>query len=176
MGSNILSSWKEISAYAGFTERTLQRWEQKFGFPVHRPAGKARSSVSALVTEVDAWLHAAPSLPQIRQTLDRYPGKVPQHFKQPLESGLAFSATDSSAPLSAAAGEPGIAPHVAPDSRTSPEPEEVFVTAVTLMRDLRQERAAMRAHLAMFREELAKTREISAQFRRNMRWPESPLV
>jgi hypothetical protein len=41
MNSNILVSWKEISAYTGFTERTLQRWEQRFGFPVHGDRGLA---------------------------------------------------------------------------------------------------------------------------------------
>ena len=76
MNSNILSSWKQIAAYTGFTERTLQRWERHYGFPVHRPARKARSAVSALTTEIDKWLSAAPSLPEIQQTLVRYPGRL----------------------------------------------------------------------------------------------------
>jgi len=44
----VLQTWKEISEYVGRTQRTVQRWEQQFGFPVHRPAGKPRSSVMAL--------------------------------------------------------------------------------------------------------------------------------
>ena len=64
----ILQSWKQISQYVGRTERTLQRWEQEFGFPVHRPSGKSRSSVMALPQEIREWTCGKPSLVQIRRT------------------------------------------------------------------------------------------------------------
>ena len=64
----VLQSWKEISRYVGRTERTLQRWEQEFGFPVHRPSGKSRSAVMALGDEIQEWTLGKPSLVQIRQT------------------------------------------------------------------------------------------------------------
>jgi hypothetical protein len=61
----ILNSWKEISGYVGRGVRTVQRWEELYGLPVHRAAGRDRSAVYALSDEVDAWLrlgkmHEAP--------------------------------------------------------------------------------------------------------------------
>ncbi|HWK30772.1 MAG TPA: hypothetical protein VNR20_01690 [Terriglobales bacterium] len=53
---HILNSWKDISAYVGRGVRTVQRWEELYGLPVHRAAGRDRSSVYALSDEVDAWL------------------------------------------------------------------------------------------------------------------------
>ena len=52
----ILNSWKEISSYIGRGVRTVQRWEELYGLPVHRAAGRDRSAVYALSDEVDAWL------------------------------------------------------------------------------------------------------------------------
>src|SRR5262249_42450837 len=52
----ILNSWKEISNYIGRGVRTVQRWEELYGLPVHRAAGRDRSAVYALSDEVDAWL------------------------------------------------------------------------------------------------------------------------
>ena len=63
----VLQSWKEISAYVGRTDRTLQRWERKFGFPVHRPAGKSRSAVIAVASEIDEWMRATPLLQEARE-------------------------------------------------------------------------------------------------------------
>ena len=65
--SVVLQSWKEISAYVGRTERTLQRWETKFGFPVHRPSSKSRSAVMALPQEINEWTRGKPSLVSIRE-------------------------------------------------------------------------------------------------------------
>lgn len=64
----VLQSWKQIAKYVGRTERTVQRWEQEFGFPVHPPSGKSRSSVMALVTEIEEWTRDRPSLVQIRSS------------------------------------------------------------------------------------------------------------
>jgi phage terminase Nu1 subunit (DNA packaging protein) len=52
----ILNSWKEISNYIGRGVRTVQRWEELYGLPVHRAAGRERSAVYALSDELDAWL------------------------------------------------------------------------------------------------------------------------
>jgi len=65
--TNVLQSWKQIAKYVGRTERTVQRWEQGFGFPVHRPSGKSRSSVMALTQEIEEWTRAKPSLPQLQE-------------------------------------------------------------------------------------------------------------
>lgn len=57
----LLNSWKEIAVYMGRSERTVQRWEKHFGLPVRRPAGRSRSAVIALPSELQAWFRAAPA-------------------------------------------------------------------------------------------------------------------
>ena len=56
----ILYSWKDISRYSGRGVRTLQRYEVQLGFPIHRPAGRSRSSVLAFSDEIDTWLNKNP--------------------------------------------------------------------------------------------------------------------
>jgi Tol biopolymer transport system component len=50
-----LSSWKEIGAYLQRNEATARRWEKEEALPVHRHSHKARSSVYAYPSEIDAW-------------------------------------------------------------------------------------------------------------------------
>jgi len=50
-----LDSWKEIAAYLGRGIRTVQRWEQEEGLPVHRLAHDKRGSVYAQRDELVAW-------------------------------------------------------------------------------------------------------------------------
>lgn len=57
----LLNSWKEIALYMGRSERTVQRWEKRFGLPVRRPAGRARSAVIALPSEIQAWFQTVPA-------------------------------------------------------------------------------------------------------------------
>jgi tetratricopeptide (TPR) repeat protein len=53
-----LVSWKEIASYLGRSERTLKRWEEERGLPVHRVPGGARGSVYAFPAELDLWLRS----------------------------------------------------------------------------------------------------------------------
>jgi len=69
-----LNSWKEVAQYVGRSERTIQRWEREFGFPVHRPAGKLRSSVIAVTAEIDEWIMNSPAS---RSTLRPFPSTIP---------------------------------------------------------------------------------------------------
>ncbi len=71
-----LNSWKEVAQYVGRSPRTIQRWERDLGFPVHRPAGRLRSSVLALPTEIDDWIKGTPTLrpPAVRSLA---PSSVP---------------------------------------------------------------------------------------------------
>src|ERR1700704_3701793 len=69
-----LNSWKEVAQYVGRSERTIQRWEREFGFPVHRPAGKLRSSVIAVAAEIDEWIRKSPAL---RSQLQDRPTAMP---------------------------------------------------------------------------------------------------
>jgi tetratricopeptide (TPR) repeat protein len=61
-----LTTWKEVAAFFGKTERTVMRWEAERGLPVRRLPGEARSSIYAEVAELEAWLRgpgaAAPEL------------------------------------------------------------------------------------------------------------------
>ena len=50
-----LDGWKEIAVYLGRNERTLRRWEDREGLPVHRLAHDKRSSVFAYRSELDQW-------------------------------------------------------------------------------------------------------------------------
>lgn len=52
---NRLDSWKEIASYLGRGIRTVQRWEQEEGLPVHRLAHEKRGSVYAHRDELAAW-------------------------------------------------------------------------------------------------------------------------
>ena len=50
-----LESWKEIAAYLERSVRTVIRWEQTEGLPVHRHQHEKKSSVYAFRSEIDAW-------------------------------------------------------------------------------------------------------------------------
>jgi Tol biopolymer transport system component len=50
-----LESWKEIAAYLQRDAKTASRWEKEEGLPLHRHNHKARSSVYAYPSEIDAW-------------------------------------------------------------------------------------------------------------------------
>ena len=50
-----LDGWKDIAAYLGRNERTVRRWEEREGLPVHRHAHDKRSSVYAYRVELELW-------------------------------------------------------------------------------------------------------------------------
>jgi Tfp pilus assembly protein PilF len=54
--SNVLATWKGIAAYFGCNVRTVRRYEQERGLPVHRAPGKKGGTVFAYTVELDAWL------------------------------------------------------------------------------------------------------------------------
>lgn len=82
--SRVLQSWKQIANYIGRTERTIQRWEREFGFPIRRPSGKVRSAVMALVSEIEEWTRGKPTLVEIQRT-GRLPREKFQHNVTPQE-------------------------------------------------------------------------------------------
>jgi TolB-like protein len=53
--SERLESWKEIAAYLRRDVRTVQRWEQTDGLPVHRHKRAHRPIPYAFKAELDAW-------------------------------------------------------------------------------------------------------------------------
>jgi tetratricopeptide (TPR) repeat protein len=50
-----LDSWKEIAAFFGRDERTVNRWEKELGLPVHRLPG-TKGRVYAFTDELSDWL------------------------------------------------------------------------------------------------------------------------
>ena len=50
-----LVSWKEIAKYLNRDVRTVQRWEEDKGLPVHRLPGGKMARVYALQSESDVW-------------------------------------------------------------------------------------------------------------------------
>src|SRR5713226_7613311 len=53
-GRKRLDSWKEIAAFFGRDERTVNRWEKELGLPVHRLPG-TKGRVYAYPEELSAW-------------------------------------------------------------------------------------------------------------------------
>ena len=56
-GNGRLDGWKAISDYLGWHERTVMRWEQQRGLPIHRVPGGQRHAVFAFRNELDEWLN-----------------------------------------------------------------------------------------------------------------------
>ena len=54
-----LDSWKEIAAYLKRGLRTVRRWEDEEGLPVHRHVHRTHGTVYAYKSEIDVWRHAA---------------------------------------------------------------------------------------------------------------------
>ena len=50
-----LESWKEIASYLNRSERTVRRWEEKEGLPIHRLQHDKRGSVYTYGSELDWW-------------------------------------------------------------------------------------------------------------------------
>jgi hypothetical protein len=53
-----LQGWKEIAGELDRSVRTVQRWEQKFGLPVHKLGDGVGSPVFAFKDELHSWLRA----------------------------------------------------------------------------------------------------------------------
>ena len=53
--SDRLDSWKEIAAHFRRDIRTVRRWEEEQGLPVHRHMHQRLASVYAFKSELDAW-------------------------------------------------------------------------------------------------------------------------
>lgn len=50
-----LDSWKEIASFLGRSEKTVRRWEETEGLPVHRLYHERRASVYAYTAELEQW-------------------------------------------------------------------------------------------------------------------------
>lgn len=61
--SERLDSWKQIAAYLGKSERTVRRWQQAEGLPVHRHKHLQKGSVWAYRGELDSWMAGRTEIP-----------------------------------------------------------------------------------------------------------------
>jgi len=50
-----LESWKQIAAFLDRSERTVRRWEEQEGLPVHRRGHRRHDTVFAFRHEIEAW-------------------------------------------------------------------------------------------------------------------------
>ncbi|MBN1225101.1 MAG: hypothetical protein JXB23_17765 [Candidatus Aminicenantes bacterium] len=53
---DILYSWKEISGYLGWSEKTCRRFEMELDLPVHRLEDSPKARVFAYKNELDRWM------------------------------------------------------------------------------------------------------------------------
>ncbi|HWY55470.1 MAG TPA: PAS domain-containing protein [Terriglobales bacterium] len=52
----VLRTWKEIANYVRASVKTVQRWEQRYNFPIRRLERSKGAVVFALKAEVDSWI------------------------------------------------------------------------------------------------------------------------
>jgi TolB-like protein len=106
-----LDSWKAIARYLGRSVRTVRRWEQHEGLPVHRLMHQAQASVYAFPGELDDW----------RETRARGPADRPASWR-PAEP------TRHAVPSKGAPGSDATAAiAVLPFSFAGPDPSQAWV-------------------------------------------------
>jgi Putative lumazine-binding len=79
-----LESWKQIAGFLDRSERTVRRWEETEGLPVHRHGHEKQDTVFAFKHEIEAWSRSRTkcpdefptprldSLPQAAQGVNHY--------------------------------------------------------------------------------------------------------
>ena len=58
-----LESWKQIAAFLDRSERTVRRWEENEGLPVHRRSHERQDTVFAFRHEIEAWRRSRTKCP-----------------------------------------------------------------------------------------------------------------
>ncbi|MEE4296468.1 MAG: tetratricopeptide repeat protein [Wenzhouxiangella sp.] len=69
-----LDSWKAIARYLSRSVRTVRRWEQQEGLPVHRLMHQSQASVYAFRQELDDWMNTRVQRPADSSPLKQRPG------------------------------------------------------------------------------------------------------
>lgn len=64
MDETPLTGWKDIAAFLGTSVRTVQRFEQELGLPVHRTRAVRGAAVRAFPSELRRWLTERPGVGQ----------------------------------------------------------------------------------------------------------------
>lgn len=107
--STRIESWKAIAAYFGRDERTVRRWEQLRGMPVHRVPGN-RGAVFAYPAELDAWIISAKTGPSLFEQASGPEGAVSDGREGPEThpSGLGLRAEATQPPVRGALRRPAL--------------------------------------------------------------------
>jgi tetratricopeptide (TPR) repeat protein len=90
--SDRLESWKEIAAHLRRDVRTVQRWEQTDGLPVHRFRRAHRAIPYAFKSEIDTWWTERSAEITVHPEVDPDP-KIDGHLKRTRSVVLATAAT-----------------------------------------------------------------------------------
>jgi hypothetical protein len=90
----ILQSWKEIASELDRGVRTVQRWEETLGLPVHRLGKGRRCPVFAFKDELHLWFRKKAGAGDL-ETTQNYPGESPadSRSKQSVSDGNGHSRT-----------------------------------------------------------------------------------
>lgn len=105
-----LESWKAIARYLGRSVRTVRRWEQQEGLPVHRLMHQSQASVYAFRKELDDWRSSRALSPEDMAT-------APAAGEKPV----------ARAPTKAAGRDDAAAIAVLPFSFAGPDPTQAWV-------------------------------------------------
>jgi TolB-like protein/Tfp pilus assembly protein PilF len=85
-----LDSWKSIADYLGRSVRTVVRWADERGLPIHRVPGGKRHAVFAYSNELDSWLASTDST---------QPAAPPGNVLTPVAANLAMTVSPPLDPL-----------------------------------------------------------------------------
>ena len=88
----VLAGWKGIASYFGCNVRTVRRYEQERGMPVHRVPGKRGGTIFARAAELDAWLESR-EVEQRLETVLLTTGKVGHLGRIPQNNSLSAVVT-----------------------------------------------------------------------------------
>jgi TolB-like protein/tetratricopeptide (TPR) repeat protein len=118
-----LDSWKEIASWFNRSEKTVRRWEEREGMPVHRQLHNKRGSVYAYPDELRDWWESR----QLHDATEDEPPDRQLHDPEPEPTGTGTASRDDPKihpaalagipePYSEAPGElrPGSQPHSSP--------------------------------------------------------------
>ncbi len=122
-----LSTWKDIAAYLRTSVRTVQRWEEQNGLPVHRVMREKRAAIFAYPHELDAWVvqrTVTPPAPEASAVPPPRPPLPPSHRPMPPRRRLAPAPAGLPASSSSASWSlwpsPSSAPARPPNSPSKP--------------------------------------------------------
>lgn len=94
-----LDTWKEIGAFFGRDERTVKRWEDQRGLPVHRVPGSGRGSVYAYASELSEWLKTADTRVSVTATVEEASAEPEKGETPALEEAVTSPEVSETLPL-----------------------------------------------------------------------------